>query len=271
MEHLNYCRQMVKQFIKNARDSRNSKSNIDYLYHFIDLANTSEKFILPDGGRILDNYDLRGIDFSEPLRLPFPRIAIEFTRNKFANLETNQTRQPRKALIFARECDEKIVFSLPVWFDDAKMWAPLPEASISKINYLDYRTVDKNGNPALKIKVDGSIPGNDYIDEVGAVFSLLEALNCFNVRIASSHAKKPKKLKCAIPFDDYHVLVLGAKNNNIVRQGSFETHRSPREHLRRGHIRRLKNGKKTWVNSTIVCAGRGRGRITKDYALCSAT
>jgi hypothetical protein len=39
------------------------------------------------------------------------------------------------------------------------------------------------------------------------------------------------------------------------------THRSPREHLRRGHIRIYQSGRRIWVNSTLVNAGVG-GRIS---------
>ena len=44
-------------------------------------------------------------------------------------------------------------------------------------------------------------------------------------------------------------------------------HRSPREHLRRGHIRRLADGRRIWVNAAIVGAGKGVGVVSKDYAL----
>ena len=43
------------------------------------------------------------------------------------------------------------------------------------------------------------------------------------------------------------------------------THRSPRQHLRRGHIRRLPT-KKVWVNSAIIGNSKN-GIIQKDYAV----
>lgn len=41
---------------------------------------------------------------------------------------------------------------------------------------------------------------------------------------------------------------------------------SPREHLRRGHIRRLEDGRKFWINAAVVAAGNG-GKIHKDYGI----
>ena len=44
------------------------------------------------------------------------------------------------------------------------------------------------------------------------------------------------------------------------------THASPRTHLRRGHIRRLRWGPKVWVNSCVVNPG-AIGGVNKDYAV----
>jgi hypothetical protein len=60
----------------------------------------------------------------------------------------------------------------------------------------------------------------------------------------------------------YHQLVVKASAKTTTALGG--THSSPREHLRRGHIRRLPTGS-IWVNSCIVNAGSVRGRVDKDY------
>jgi hypothetical protein len=44
------------------------------------------------------------------------------------------------------------------------------------------------------------------------------------------------------------------------------SHCSPREHLRRGHIRRIAGNRCVWVNSCVVAAGSRFG-VSKDYTM----
>jgi hypothetical protein len=41
---------------------------------------------------------------------------------------------------------------------------------------------------------------------------------------------------------------------------------SPREHMRRGHYRTYRSGKRIWVEGMTVNRGKG-GRIDKDYVI----
>lgn len=45
------------------------------------------------------------------------------------------------------------------------------------------------------------------------------------------------------------------------------THASPCEHVRRGHWRRLRNGKKIFVEARVINEGSKRGKVEKDYQL----
>lgn len=103
------------------------------------------------------------------------------------------------------------------------------------------------------------------------MLSFLNALQCVNVHIERSMPKKGnKKIKAALQFDSYHVLTIDVPGRPADLSGIGGPHRSPREHLRRGHIRRLTDGRRIWVNATVVAAGRGAGIVTKDYALRAA-
>ena len=101
---------------------------------------------------------------------------------------------------------------------------------------------------------------------------MLNALGCSNVQIERSKPKRAgKKVKAALPFDAYHVLTIDAPGRAGDRVVPTGPHRAPREHLRRGHIRRLADGRRTWVNATVVASGRRGGVIKKDYAIrCTA-
>ncbi len=73
----------------------------------------------------------------------------------------------------------------------------------------------------------------------------------------------------ALPFDEYHVLTVAipsAKASVNNQAESIGDRHSPREHLRRGHIRRLQDSRKIWVNAAIINAGVGT-KIHKNYAV----
>ena len=105
------------------------------------------------------------------------------------------------------------------------------------------------------------------MDECNSVMGLIEALSCKNVGIEALPQRKMNKgamKRGALPFSSYHVLTVTNQSKHVKGYGDAH-HRSPREHLRRGHIRRLTTGN-TWVNSTVVNAGIG-SKIIKTYAL----
>lgn len=267
MEHLNFCRQMVKQFSKSMSMSGFPKESKEPLSHAIDLANSSQKFLLPDGGRLYDDKEYRAIDENEPLNLPYKFIALEYTRN-FKSEDKNKY-QPKKALLFARERDDCIVITPIVWVEHYGMWAPYPEVAIHRTGFLD-RSKVINGYTAIKLYNPNSFISNeDYADEIGALLCFLNVLKCNNVHIDKSNTKASgKKIKSALAFDTYHVLTIDVARTPGAGNGIAGCdHRSPREHLRRGHIRRLADGRRIWVNATVVAAGRKSGFVEKDYLI----
>ena len=66
------------------------------------------------------------------------------------------------------------------------------------------------------------------------------------------------------PKYTWHTLVVGAET--VVRDDLGGTHASPRYHDRRGHQRRLKNGKVIWVKACKV-GDPSKGAVFKDYAV----
>lgn len=285
MEHLNYCRQLTK-FCKAVlevpsidRELRATLSNV------VDMHGASTKFLLPAGGRLFDDPHFRALDESEPLRLPYPCIALEYQSNgrerghdepmwgrDGPTYEDYSFVSAPKRAVFARELGDWIVVTVAFWTAVDALWRVLPDCAIPMTGYLD-RTKEYCGRVPIKFcQSDERVPLSDYMDELGALLCFLNVLQCSNVHVERSEPKKAgKKIKAPLPFDTYHVLTIDVPGNTGVGAATG-AHRSPREHLRRGHIRRLADGRRIWVNATVVAAGRGAGVVTKDYAVrCAAS
>lgn len=104
-----------------------------------------------------------------------------------------------------------------------------------------------------------------------ALLEFLEALTCSNVssepvkKVTESSNRVRKKFGLP-PEYETRVLTIHVPGKGSEKSGGqFNyTHRSPREHLRRGHIRKYQSGKNIWINSCVVGA-KDNGTIAKSY------
>lgn len=104
-----------------------------------------------------------------------------------------------------------------------------------------------------------------------SLLELCAVLNCSNIETDSVHpppklnAKRERNGK--LPFYEYKLLVVRDPAHGTTRSGvAVHDRRSPRQHLRRGHIRRYQTGKTVWINQMVVGSARD-GIIQKDYAV----
>ena len=265
--NLNYCRQMTKQFLGLLSVPNLPPLGRVQLSQCVDLASAAQKFLLPEGGRPYDDPEFRAIDENEPLRLPHPIIALEYRRSSNPVFLKPGQDFTGKAIVFVRERDDHISLTCVNFANHAGTWVPYPEVRLPLAGYL---VRDQSGVSIMASVEDPSIPRDEYSDEVGALFCFLNVLNCHNIRVEQSRPERALQSAAAkrgaLPFDTYHVLTVDAPTAPGAL-GVGGPHRSPREHLRRGHIRRLEDGRKTWVNATVVAAGRGAGKVTKDYLI----
>lgn len=262
MDHLNHCRQILNQFKAMAAVPSIEPEKRAVVEHVIDLCRASQKFMLPEDGKLLPDSELRALDDSLPLRLPHAFVALEFTAQMMA---ADGALVPVKRVIFCREDDDGIYVRPAAHLTSNGFWMVRRDACIPKTNYLD-----RSDPRSLKViaEYQGGEGAREGFKHVMVVLGFLNALACSNVSIQTSLPRKPnKKVKSALPFDTYHVLTINMPVGASERGGLIGPHRSPREHLRRGHIRRLIDGRRIWVNATVVAAGRGAGVVTKDYAL----
>lgn len=250
----NFCRQLLTSFaIEGLPDG--DKPFFEVAKEAAVLADIAQKFILPTGGRVLQDPDFKAL--GNDIRLPFQDIALEYFEPAVFPGQVLAS----KRIVFASHVED-IILIIPAFFlDQDKRWAVLPAASILT---KDWRY--ESGGIAFA-KVDQRIPDDQYRDEVSVLLCFLNALSCSNVHAHAIPARKKGKSKSALPFDEYHVLTIDVPNKSVAQSGQGGTHRSPREHLRRGHIRRLQDGRAVWVNAAVIAAGRGAGKITKDYCV----
>jgi len=80
--------------------------------------------------------------------------------------------------------------------------------------------------------------------------------------VVGSRSQK-KKHKARKSFD-YHVLSINGETWDSPYENVGGGHGGVRSHLRRGHIRRLSNGKTTWVRAAFI-RGSKEGFVNKDY------
>lgn len=284
MNHLNYCRQLAlhcRATLELELPSLDSDRRA-ILENVIDLHASSTKFLLPKGGRLFDDMHFRALDEYESLRLPYPCIALEYqaisgpgtpiySDDQGPVFQDDSALIAPKRVVFAREFGDVIIVTAAFWAKEDHSWRVLPECALPKTGYLD-RTKELRGRTSIAAIFNCQMDmRTDYSDELGALLCFLNVLQCSNVHVERNEPKKAgKKIKAALPFDTYHILTIGSPGNAA---GGYATggHRSPREHLRRGHIRRLADGRRIWVNATVVAAGRAAGVVTKDYAVRCAT
>lgn len=134
------------------------------------------------------------------------------------------------------------------------------EVGLASINRLSERI---GRSPASILASEASI-------ERVAVVGLCAALACRNVGkalVPAPDALNRKRIKSGkVPFFSYHELVIDSATDGTstgTARGSQPDRRTPRKHLRRGHIRRLPQGN-TWVSATVVNAQRA-ATVAKDY------
>jgi len=194
------------------------------------------------------------------------------------------------------EYNEGIIVWPISWLDKEKMWSPcwagvivpmpiqFTELDPHTVRIMDQTNV-KHSNKALVVSkylhgeyammtADAHIEsGNDPVQmlsydtegELQSVISMCCALNCQNVELQNAQIAKRKATEKKSPkmYFEYKSLVLKPFEPKSVSESKGGTHAKPREHLRRGHFRRLRNGERMWFNDKTI--NLGVGKVEKDY------
>jgi hypothetical protein len=282
---VNYARQIALQLMQDGGmgDAERAAGRIDGPPALAMLSGT-EKFLLPPGGVLLDDPAFCALDPTVPLRLPFPKVFLEWAMPPppegddpgEADDPGFVRSAPTKRALLAAELPEAsgsvrvpegspqggVIFCRPFfWFPCHGRWSTMEPFLIPQLDYLEEV---RPGGPKSFVTISAT-PGRNEYSSGGPLLSLLNALACNDVGTETTTSGRPKggrSPKTPLGFDSYHTLVLGGGRGGSG--ASTGTGRSPREHVRRGHIRRLPTGSYTWVNAAVIAAGSG-GRVQKTY------
>lgn len=276
VEHLNHSRQALKAMTKRllslgldpsfAEREENYDSLDEALVTTLSFVMRelpkTQKFQLPPNGLLDNDRDLKAIDETMELNLPFSNMAIEYEAHIEYKGEEGKT-VVEKRIIIAQQ-HEKLITITPIFFDTKlRVWLAYPTVGVSRNNYMKRHPENaKVGKPTMSLGIKIFPFATDYHDEYNTAFitvlSLLNVLQCSNVVVTKTKGKKltkKQKRKNALPFDSYHALTIvgsGTGANVTNSTGQKGSSREKRTHLRRGHIRRLQSGKTVWVTACII-------------------
>lgn len=240
-----------------------------------DLA-SSVNFKLPLNGILLDKREDSSfkrvmVEFLPLIQLPFPAITLEFewfhgVSSKDAKPGNVRTKSGYVGmLITLTDRDDHI--SVTTHVKDDYEWLVFTADHLR----LDKATFDfyLNDDPDCAVADRACLDGISWV-----ITGFLCTLGCTNTEIVvddgeekpSSVKSQIRKSKGQLPFFSYKTLSIGGKRlREHFNFTTDRTHSSPRSHLRRGHIRRLKH-KNVWVRSCVV-GRKEKGVIDKDYAV----
>jgi hypothetical protein len=298
MERQLYSNTAARQLRKDVEAYKESPiHNGEMVQWCAEALETGIKFLLPNGGRIL-NDKLKGLP--DQLNLPYPVTILEYpvvsSNPSLAVLEygIENTVIARKRVALAYQMAENIVAVFSIY-------QQMNKHSYEWILYPTFACVFSNKSGAIDQSLLKRMPISDLVvvkedvgimyqpihasvrevwsdwelkaamdlsDEVNAVLELIEVLACKNVRSDTAFKRKGKS-KAPCKQDLYKILTVGhnttATVGNEEKKEQYEVRErtSPREHLRMGHIRRYADHQ-IFIQPTIVNPGVG-GKVTKGY------
>lgn len=228
----------------------------------------AQRFYLPQAKNVLVNMQP---EIQDLIRLPYPAIAVLSEEN----IEGEDGWKISLAFSASGLSNCPIsnsLFALMSLFRTNKVssWRCLP--AVCLVGEWDYR---KGGFPTFlggsrqytQAIQDSKL--HEFQSDISSVTNLLALLGVSNVtrhrmgipeRLSSSRMRRGKS-----ELLDYHVLVVDGERWEKSSLGSVdESEHAYRSHLRRGHIRRLADGRRVWVRASYVRGGIP-GFVAKDY------
>lgn len=243
------------------------------------LIETGQRFYFPDGSNIVEGK--RHSDLFDLYRLPFENITIlhsalvDGVMCPAITVAQDYSNCPDLPIENAW-CSVTSVVLHPI----NNIWCNLATVMIAKREMkpgewgLGLAGADEPITRALVSQLGGERLEKEMAWDVVVVTNLCALLGMKNIetqRVAaptSINAKRLRKGKALLL--DYHVLKVDGEAWTSEEEGSAGIGSGSRSHLRRGHIRRLADGRRIWVRAAFV-HGRIDGFVAKDYEVDTST
>lgn len=264
----NYLEHAAEWFwsVETYARQRGAGAECDRFSKLIPVALKSPRFLLPFGGIVHDVEPKHFKHLEMPVRLPYPMTVLEFVESGgkvvVIATETYDSRGDRciatNILYTGTDPDTAHVWAVSNWCVGVRVSEhPMTADGGLDVVSLDIRTqqpVEDLDWKRLECKV------------VWCTLSLILALQCCNVTTETIPAplalNRKRSARGKLPFVEYKILTVGGEDAESNFTGG--THVSPRQHIRRGHVRRLPHGRRVWVHQCLVGDPK-KGMIVKDY------
>ena len=268
-----YLEEAVDYFLAvepQLRDALPQESGcFDHFKRLFPIALRAPRFFLPPDGIVGTGYKSDLAKLVAPIRIPYPAIVIEYSVawGRIIHIAHESLSEEQEPLTN--------IYTVRSWNDNNRhAWEPGHRRMIfrtaenpfvmptSHTYALQGGVVDLNTGRSG----EGVDPGATEARGAWAVLFLILALQCCNVQLATIPApvalNKKRLAHGKLPFVEYKILtVAGEQTHAFTGDG---THASPRQHIRRGHIRRISDNRTVWVNQCLV-GNPNKGFIVKDY------
>lgn len=293
---ISYVRSAVR-----ANAHRLPISDKDEVLRILDGYARSTKFLCPVNGLFFedDRYD----KYWSFLKLPFKEVVLEYDEDINGNRygvkglppgPLFETFENVSISLYAREVviegsPDGVAVIVSIKNGSSRHWSVLPVEMYIPYG-LDPNEFKKNPEigPRYRVFAPSMVENSEFLKldvtkeeaaktaykavmmECISLLQFCAAVGCSNVRHDSVPAPKfinaKRVARGEVPLYEYHVLTVDTRARNDRGDPQGGTHSSPRQHLRRGHVRRYQSGLTIWINSMTV--GRvENGSIEKDYTV----
>jgi hypothetical protein len=209
------------------------------------------------------------IEFYGKSRPPFDRFVIEM--DEFADAD-GRLSCPAFNLIEYDAATETVGVDCWIEYPELYYRQLLPGLTLcyldgvtTNLDVLRQRAIAMKMNEPLRVAIEEHAQG-----QLKLVLELCSIMACSNVYLNEVPVPKfrtMKRAKKALPNVSYWILGV-EEHLSLERVDRGGTHASPRQHIRRGHIRVLHRGTErergVWVQQALISAG-SFGRVEKQY------
>lgn len=270
----------LRKYVKAHPDGRAYYNNIRRR-----IQSNAIHFALPHGGYILPkDGDEVSID-TDILRPPFPCTLIEYSEGG-GTLKPGETPSTKRLVMAVDEGESVALF--PAYYSDAyDVWHPPiiywrikygRGFSLSRTKPKDFMDDDvieykegwKNAFASMKVPISleeyASIELRNINQELSVYMDFCLAMSQYETEIVDqepdAQAQKLRRIRSKSPLFTYKIITITGKRK-VYTAPKGGTHASPVTHLRRGHWRHYKSGKRSWVEAALI---NGKdGMVAKDY------